>query len=315
MLLPVITASIAPRTPAPLLPTRNEYNSHAMNAPSAQPARRRRWIHVLIVLAVALACAPFLLFPREQLARYKAWRLTSMPEPAERETLIADLQVLGTHAKPGIEILLQSPQAQDRIDACGLLESLEDFPHIAALQFDHDARVQVTAIRALAEHRDDSVIPTAKWLYATGDIEIAAQAADALRRIGSDPAIAALSELVDQPASPDHRSALIDALLYIRQPACVPPLLRLLTDDRSCTLATRLERKIEDMQGFVATNSTRPGALQTIDPGPTVAQRAAFALRKITGIDAAFSAEMPADERAAAIRAWTDWHALATEHP
>ena len=132
----------------------------------------------------------------------------------------------------------------------------------------------------------------------------------ALERLGTPAALTALDELTLQPADVVRRAALVDALTGLSQPACVPPLVRLLSDRRACDLPPRSEETVQRALGVLQASGypVQATSAPASEPRPqTIAERAAGALGKITGIQASFTPETPEANRTAAERAWLQW--------
>ena len=177
---------------------------------------------------------------------------------------------------------------------------------------DSDPAIQRLAAVGLAIRGDDAVVPTLKWLYQTGDSSAAATACLAFERLGTREAIAALNELATEPNDVTRRAALADALVGISAPECVPGLLHLLSDDRVCPTAARSEEMARRALGALQTAgyALEPASHPTTAvSSQTVAERAAAGLARITGLREPFSSAAPAEERAQAERAWSEWYA------
>ena len=135
-----------------------------------------------------------------------------------------------------------------------------------------------------------------------------------LERLGAPGAVAALTVLAAQPGSVAHRAALVDALAAVGTRDCVVPLLGLLSDHRPCEVATRADRLLERLAPLVAESGfgeippPEPASRPATEPAShTIAERAAAALARITGLDPPFASDMLPEQREDAARVWRDW--------
>jgi HEAT repeat protein len=176
---------------------------------------------------------------------------------------------------------------------------------------DRDESVRELAALGLALQGDSRVVPTLKGLYRTADEGGAAAACVALERLGTPEAITALAELAPGHADADRRAALVDALGGIGQPECVPPLIELLSDERVCSGLPRALRAARGVLGDLAATgrlAIDAGSLPTQAAAQTVAERAAAALTRITGLNSPFASSAPAAERERAAQTWREWY-------
>jgi hypothetical protein len=268
---------------------------------------------IAAVVLTATACVAALVFRTPLQSRIWAYRLAHATTPAERAAYLGPLCNAGERARWGIAALLADRMPDVRqYGALALQHVKTDWARqrLLALLRDPDEPVRRLAAVGLAIQFDERVIPTLKQYYETGDDDSAAAACLALERLGTPAAVAALAESAPRPADVARRADLIDALEGIGTPACVPALIALLSDDRPCDLPPRSEElTARALQGLAAAGYPRqPASLPTTGPRPhTVAERAAAALAQITGLDLPFSSDAPDEERAAAIRQWTQW--------
>jgi hypothetical protein len=292
---------------------------------SLKPAARRvPWAALLMVALTASLCVTALILRTPLRSRYWAWRITRCQDPAERAVYLTALCNAGDAARWGIAALLDSGDAESRQLGVVVLQHVRgDWSRQRLLDAltDADGAVRDLAAVGLALQGDDAVVPKLKEMYA--DDDAAAQAAClALSRLGSSAAVAAMSELVQQPADAAHRAALVDALDELDEPACVPPLLTLLDDHRACTTPRRSERVAQAMldtlaaTGRIAPPATAPASQAASQPAPqTIAERAAAALARITGLSPPFSSVLHPAERQAAAQQWSDWYAEHRDSP
>lgn len=292
---------------------------HAMSPPEMDSslrkrARRPRAALVAIVITAAL-CVAALALRTPIRSRYWAWCLARAASPAERGVYLTGLCNAGAAGRWGIAALLSSRDGEVRQYGVLALQHLKtDWARQQLLECltDPDPSMGRLAATGLAIHRDESVIPVLKSLYETGDESAATTACIALEYLATPPAIAALSELAGKPADPGRRAALVDTLAGVGQPECVLPLLRLLSDHRPCDTPPRSNKRaqfvLDDLRA--AGYSIMPSSRATTAPVPrTIAERAAAALARITGLSPAFSSVAPEEERKAAEGQWAEWYA------
>ncbi len=285
--------------------------SENISAPRSRPRRPR--LALVGIALTALACVAALVCRTPLRARYWAWRLETAPTPASRALYLGALCNAADQGRWGIEALLGHADASVRQYGVLALQHVKtEWARRRLLDAlaDPDVTVRRLAAVGLAIHGDESVIPALKWLYQVGDPSSATAACLALERLGTSAAIAALDELTLEPADVGHRAALIDALAGIGTTACGPALLRLLTDQRVCDLPPRSEEAAQRaLQGMEAAGyPVGPASWPTTGARPhTVAERAAAVLAQITGLPEPFSSEGAEEQRAAAIRQWTEW--------
>lgn len=280
--------------------------------------RRRPSAAQLAIVFTLAACLTALAFRAPLRARYWAWRLSHAATRDERDVYLRLLINAGAQGRWGTLALLTDPRADVRQYGVLILQHVRaPWAQEALLAHlsDTDADVQRLAALGLAWHGDDRVVPALLWHYRTGDTAAATAACLALERLGTHAASEALFELAAEPADVVRRAALVDALAGINRPACGPALLRLLDDHRVCTtpraadeLARRAVAALQAEGQFVQLAS-RPAMAET------VAERAADALARLTGVAAEFSSSAPPEQRAAAVAAWQAWVAEAKIEP
>ena len=160
-------------------------------------------------------------------------------------------------------------------------------------------------------HGDESVIPTLWALYVSEDAATATAACVALEYLGTSAAIDALTALAGEPAGVSHRAALVDTLAGVGTRDCVPVLLQMLDDHRPCEVPSRADATARRVlagvqaQGDGAAWSTHTSSRRTPQ---TLSERAAAALRRITGLAEPFSSAGSPEQQAAARRVWTEWY-------
>jgi hypothetical protein len=281
-------------------------------APTPHVARRPR-LALLAIAITALACVTAVAFRTPLRSRTWAWHIAHSTVPTERSLYLAAICNVGQQGRWGIAALLAHPDAEVRQYGVLALHHLRTpwaQQRLVASVTDPDPSVRRLAAVGLAIHGDEQIIPTLKWLYQTGDEHSATAACLALERLGTPAALSTLDELTLEPADVARRAALLDALAGVSKPACVPPLLRLLSDHRPYDAPPRseetLRRAFEVLQasGYPAQPTSTPATA----PLPrTIAERAADALGDITGIQAPFSSAASEADRVSAQDAWQQW--------
>jgi HEAT repeat protein len=311
-----------------------------MRNDAARERRRARRLRpgTAVVLLTALACLTAIIFRTPIRSRYWAWRIahgTSTPERAMYLTLLCNA---GGGGRWGTAVLLEHEDAEIRQFGVVVLHQLDtDWARQRLLRLleDPDETVRELAALGLAIHADESVIPELKRMYSSSDETVASSACVALGRIATPTAVAALTELAVWPAEASRRADLVDALAAVATPACVAPLLELLEDHRTCDVPPRVSRlALEALRGLQseaprawpswlpAPQSDDAASLPIAASGPsleiepgTVAERAAAALTRITGLSPPFSSGLPAEQRNQAKQQWAAWHAGVTNTP
>jgi hypothetical protein len=299
----------------------------AMGSESARKRTKRRWprASTLMVLVTALACLSAVLFRTPLRSRFWAARVIAAQSAADRAAYLTLLCNAGDAGRWGTAVLLDHPEAEFRQFGVLVLHNVRSGwsrGRLLGLLSDSDESVRELAALGLALHGEQSVIPHLQRIYESDATESAALACAALGRIATPQAVAALTELVPRPGGVSRRAALVDALAAIGTAACVPALLELLSDDRAYTQPTREARLASELLANLSPAQRAgipaeiPSSLPTVAPtGRTIAERAAFALVRITGVDPGFSSDQPPSEREQARRAWASWQASESPVP
>jgi hypothetical protein len=276
------------------------------------PACRPRLALVAIAIT-ATACVAAIVLRTPIRARYWAWQISTSASATERTSYLAELCNAGAQGRWGIAALLADPDAEVRqygVLALHHVRTAWARQRLTERVLDPDPSVRRLAAVGLAIQGDDSVIPVLKRFYESGDVNAANGACLALERLGTPAAIAALDELARQPADVGARAALVDALAGLNKPGCVPPLLRLLSDERTWNAAPRSgEIALRALDALQATGHAVQAASA---PAPrvfshTISERAADALGVITGIQASYSSGSAETDRDSAKNAWQQW--------
>ena len=283
------------------------------NVASRPTGQRRPKLALLAIGLTAAACIAAIAFRTPLRSRYWAWHIAHSTTQDQRSTYLAALCNVGERGRWGVSALLASRDAEVRQYGVLVLHHIRT-PWAQARLLnavtDPDPSVERLAAVGLAIHGDESVIPMLKWLYQAGNEHSASAACLALERLGSPAAIAALDELSLEPADVAHRASLVDALAGVSKPACVPALLRLLSDARSCDRPPRSEQAVQRALGMLQASGQPVHVFSAPATGPcagTIAERAAEALGEITGIRVPYSSAGSESDRTEAQHAWQQW--------
>jgi hypothetical protein len=283
------------------------------NVAPRPPTTRRPRLALLAIAITALACVTAVAFRTPLRSRYWAWHISHGALATERSVYLAALCNVGQEGRWGVAALLADPDAEVRQYGVLVLHHVRTpwaQQHLAAAVTDPDGSVRRLAAVGLAIHGDDSVIPALKWFYQADNENSAIAACLALERLGTPAAIATLDELTLESADVARRAALVDALAGVSRPACVPPLLRLLSDHRPCDAPPRSADTMGRAVGILQASGypTQPSSAPASEPLPrTIAERAADAVGNITGVHAPFSSAAPEADRVSAQSAWQQW--------
>jgi len=277
------------------------------------PVARRPRLALFAIGITALACVAAIALRTPLRSRYWAWHIAHSSAAAERSLYLAALCNAGAQSRWGIAALLADPDAEVRQYGVLALHHVRTpwaRRRLIDSVTDPDSSVRRLAAVGLAIHGDESVIPTLKWYYQAGDEHSATAACLALERLGTPAAIATLDELTLEPAEVARRAALVDALAGVSQPACVPPLLRLLSDHRTSAVPPRSAQTLQRALGVLQASGypDQPFSAPATQALPrTIAERAADALGDITGVHAPFSSDTPEADRVNAQYGWQQW--------
>jgi len=285
-----------------------------MSAPSARTLTRRPWAAYTAVAITAAACVAALLFRGPLLARYWAFRLMHAETPALRSSCLGVLCRLAPSAHGAVKMLLNSRNPADRRDAARVLEWMPGAwarERLLELLRDPDDEVREAAEGALGFRHEDAVIPTLKSYYQCADTNVALSACAVLSYLRTPEAIRVLTGLAGEEADVDRRAGLVDALDSVGTPACVPALLRLLDDHRLCDQPSLVERHLLRVWQRIRTDPRVPALATLATSAPrrqTIAERAAAALRRITGLELPFTSDAPEPQRREYHRVWEEWY-------
>jgi hypothetical protein len=281
-----------------------------------QRARSYRAGTIMIAITLA-ACLAALVFRTPLRSRYWAWQVVQASRIEERAAPLTHLCNAGDNGRWGTEALLTHADGEIRQYGVLVLQHVHsDWSRRRLLQMleDPSEPVREMAALGLAIQGDATIIPELRQLYARKDPAAASTACIVLERLATPEAVAALAELARQPAGAAHRAALVDALADIGSLDCAAALLDMLCDHRPCSVQTRAERVLERLaplaaeQGFAQPAAPQPLSQPTSTTGShTIAERAAAALARITGLCPPFASDLPDERRKDAERVWRDW--------
>jgi hypothetical protein len=276
-------------------------------------AALRRRAPLAAILATAALCLLALAFRTPLRARHWAAALRRAAAPAQRSIYLAALCNAGDDARWGATALLADPDPGVRQYGVLVLQHMRSAwsraQLLAALR-DADAEVRSLAALGLALQGDARALTEIETLYRTGPSGAAAAACVALERLGTPAAVALLTALADAPADAERRGALVAALGNVATPACVPPLLALLADNRACEAP--LPQEEAALRALAGAQAEWYDA-RVMSPGAprTVAALAQAALRRVTGVGPDEPVADPAESAAWRVK-WEQWRAA---HP
>jgi len=271
----------------------------------------------LLIAMTLMACLTALMFRTPLRSRYWARQVVQARGMNERAAPLTHLCNAGDAGRWGTETLLTHPDAEIRQFGVAVLQHVRSSwsrRRLLEMLEDPSEGVRELAALGLAIHGDEAIIPQLKRLYTGGDALAASAACIALERLATPNAVAALTALADRPADVARRAALVDALTGIGTAKCAGPLLELLSDHRPCHVQTRAERVLDRLtpvaaeHGLVERPTSKPASQPGVDSASqTLAERAATALARITGLRPPFASDLPEEQREQAARIWRDW--------
>lgn len=186
--------------------------------------------------------------------------------PAERDSAVARLTLLGLRVVEPLRASLIGASAQTRLAALEVLERIEDpraLPALLTLTGDADRAVALRAIEAVGQRSDPRSLPTLAGLLASGSTQRRGAAARALARLheaGLDGALDLLVDVVvDEKAESRLRLALVDVLLQI-EPPLPRATLRLLGRRLASSRASEIAARGAGLERVGARSSTTSGA-------------------------------------------------------
>jgi hypothetical protein len=278
-----------------------------------------RWAARTAIALTALACVLAISYRAPLRARYWAWRLTSADAIDESRQYLAALCNSADHAYWAASSLLAHPDVEIR--KCGaLVLQGTDAPWAQRLRLEHladpDPEVRALAAAGFAIHPDNRMLPRLTEHYRSRDTQAAIAACLAAAYLANPEAVNTLDEWSRLDTEPQRRAALIDALALIGAPAAVPPLLRLLDDPRPCNTPSLSRQLATGLLDQLKRQGTLPPDMHLVTSQPTprtIAERAAAALSRITGIAAPFTDDP--DQRRSARLAWETWYAEQSPRP
>lgn len=285
-----------------------------------KPLRRSGYRTGTVMIALtALACMVALVYRTEIRSQVWAVQLIRATNTDERAIPLTMLCNAREKAWWGARTLLAHENEEIRQYGVLLLQYIctpQAQARLLTLLKDESNAVRELAALGLAVHGDDTVIPALTHSFVRGDEKTAAAACLALERLGSPAAVRASCELAVGPLEAGRAAMLIDALAGIGTSPCAAGLLPLLDDHRPCDAPSRDERMLTKLRSIFHGEDLAlmegPEPHATVLPG-TIAERAAAALARITGLDPQFSSQSSEEERAAALRSWEAW--IANQSP
>lgn len=268
---------------------------------------------IAMIVVTGAACIAALVFRTPLRSRVWAARLIESNDPAERARYLSALCNAGDAGRWGTAKLLDHETEAVRSAGVIVLQNVRgDWSRgkLVEMLSDTSRNVRELAALGLAIHGDDGVIPRLLEMFAGSDASSVGAACVALERLATPAAIRALTELAASDATVVQRAHLIDALAGIGLPECVPPLTGMLNDHRPCSIPTRSAQlalgalsAAADIPEMMQLATSKPAA-----PGPaTIAERAAEALMRITGLTPPFGSDHSEAERESAARVWSSW--------
>ncbi|RMF70641.1 MAG: hypothetical protein D6744_19135 [Planctomycetota bacterium] len=275
--------------------------------------------HAFVILAVAGVCAAALVLKAPYQADRAARLLIATDDDAARAAYFDQIAAAGERGRWGISRLLRAQRAEDRqfgVLAAQPLRSEWSRNALLEALLDRDPVVAETAAVALAARDLRAALPRLREMFQSRDPRAVRAACVALAVSSADISTAELSAWADQAGTPMQCAAIIDAAEGVGDRAAGRILLGFLDDDRVCIAPTRTER----LARLVPLAALAPyGSLADAEPvreekpPPTIAERAADALARITGFDIPFRSDFTESERHAARRVWE--RALANPPP
>ena len=275
----------------------------------SKPRNANRLAVVMIVITGA-GCVAALFLRTPLRSHYWASRVIESPDAAERAVYLTALCNAGDAGRWGTSRLLNHASEDVRSAGVIVLQNVRtDWSARRLLEMlsDQSRHVRELATLGLAIQGDESVIPRLREMFSSGDEATVGAACVALERLSTPASIATLTELADVDATIVQRAHLIDALDGIATAECVRALVSMLNDDRICPIPTRASQLAfdalsgaDELRALAGDLTSQPST----PPTGTVAERAAAALVRITGIEAAFTSEMSEAERKESGRRW-----------
>lgn len=268
---------------------------------------RGRRLAIGLVVLTACSCVLALVFRTPIRSRLWAARLAETSDPREQARLLSALIEAGEDGRCGVQTLLQGERGDLRQMGVLALHQLRTSwanERLVAALDDADADVRELAALGLALHGDERVIPRLEALYRQQDAQAAGAACIALLRMGTPAAENALCGLVEAPTTACARQALVEALDELGNPAAGRALLRMLTDNDTCAAPLRRARLGAQAAAQLDLPATLP-AEDAITGAGTIAEQAAAALNRLTGLELRFSSELDPQARVALAAQWS----------
>lgn len=281
--------------------------------------RRAKWPGLLLIALTATVCCAALVLRTPLRARYWAWQIARSTDELRRAAYLSALCQAGPGGRWGINALLRDERAGVRQFGVLALQHLDDLwacDRLVQLLRDEDMDVRALATVGLAVRAHDDVIPELQTLYRAGGA-VGVAACRVLGRLGTPAAIGALGELAGVSAEVECRAALVDALADIRAPGCVPALLELLDDVRPAGHVPLLaqQRAVEVAAALGLTGGLADAGVAAGPVPATIANRAAAALARITGVCPEYDSAASEEVRRRAVAEWAAWYSARAGEP
>ena len=271
----------------------------------------------LLMVATTLAvCVAAIFFRTAIRARYWAWQVQNASSETERALAVALLCNAGDAGRWGTKVILHDPDPEIRQYGVLVLNHARgDWAHERLFDTlsDPDRNVRQLAALGIGIHGRPAAIDRLVRIFAEAEPETAGAAAWALARFPGRAAEQALVGLPIRAGDVWRSAAVIDALEARGTVAGMERLLAFLEDHRDCPAPTREELVLAQVapwaqtQGIAELASPASGSGEQAADSHTLAERAAAALARNTGVAVPFASSMPKGARRAAREAWQGW--------
>ena len=269
---------------------------------------RYRAATLAVVLTLA-ACIAVICLRTTIRSRYWAWQFQNSTSDEERAMAITLLARAGDAGWWGTDVLLADSDAETRMwGVMVLLQADGDWAHdrLFNMLADPDEAVRESAAFAIATYARPEAVRRLVKLFEQGGTATAGAAAAGLARFTSPEAERALVGLEVGNQDALRAALLIDALDLRGSPGCLRRLLEFLEDDRECPLPSREMQMLKRLAPHVVAEHPEVALAASMpsEPLETLAERAAAALSRHTGVTPALGSDSSDEERAAARDAW-----------
>jgi len=267
---------------------------------------------------MVVAFALIILYREPIRVRWWGFRLARASQPQQRIYYTRLLAERRDAALPVARDLLNRDEAGLRsigVLLLNVMQSAASAELLARACHDPDADVRRSAIQGLARRQAPRTIDVLTELADHFDHETAMLAVSCLPDLQTPDALQTLGKLAVEHESAAVRVQAIESLRRWNTDAVIDPLIRCLKDDTPFTGPTEMERNASRALKQVAgrVQSVPANAALSLTGGPTVADRAALALRAVTDQSFGFLEAESDEQRQAAIHAWRRWRTSAVE--